>query len=135
MKLKKIYKKLKLTVFNNLHLKLLSLFVAFLLWLNVASFSKTKYQIHSYVDIVNLPENLEIVKIKPEKVNIILEGRKNNINSKLTDIAVYVDGKKLKVGRNKVSVNVFVPTEDLTLISVEPESVIIFTRKKINLEE
>ncbi len=135
MKLKKIYKKLKLTVFNNLHLKLLSLFVAFLLWLNVASFSKTKYQIHSYVDIVNLPENLEIVKIKPEKVNIILEGRKNNINSKLTDIAVYVDGKKLKVGRNKVSVNVFVPTKDLTLISVEPESVIIFTRKKINLEE
>lgn len=135
MKLKKIYKKLKLTVFNNLHLKLLSLFVAFLLWLNVASFSKTRYQIHSYVDIVNLPENLEIVKIKPEKVTVILEGRKNNINNKLTDITVYVDGKKLKVGRNEISVNVFIPTEDLTLTSVKPESVIIFTRKKNNSEE
>ncbi len=135
MKLKKIIKISKLTIFHNLHLKLLSFFVAFLLWLNVSSFSKTKYQIHSYVDIVNLPENLEVVKIKPEKVNVILEGKRNNISDKLTNVVVYVDGKKLKIGKNQLSVNVFLPTDDLTLVSVDPENVIIFTRKKNNSEE
>jgi len=130
MKLNKTIKKLKLILFNNLHLKILSFFVALLMWLNISSYSNSKYQIHGYIDIINIPREIEIRSIKPEKVSIVLEGRKNVLNqSELTNISIYVDGKKLKEGKNVLPVQVLLPSEKIKIVSIKPENVIIYARK------
>ena len=71
---------LKEVILNNLHLKLLSLLVAFLLWLNVTSQKKTHLEVFSYIDIINLRKNIEIEAVEPERVKIILEGTSKNID-------------------------------------------------------
>ena len=130
MKISKAIKKLKLVIFNNFHLKILSFFVALLMWLNISSYSNTKFQIHGYVDVINIPPDIEVRNVKPEKVSIVLEGRKNiTYQAELTDISIYVDGKKLKEGKNVLPVQVLLPSEKIKLVSIKPESVIIYARK------
>ncbi|GEM_PF-910364 len=130
MKINKTIKKLKLILFNNLHLKILSFFVALLMWLNISSYSNSKYQIHGYIDVINIPPDIEVKSVKPEKVSIVLEGRKNVLKqSELTNISIYVDGKKLKKGKNALPVQVLLPSEKIKVVSIRPENVIIYTRK------
>jgi YbbR domain-containing protein len=100
------------------------------MWLNISSYSNSKYQIHGYIDIINIPREIEIRSIKPEKVSIVLEGRKNVLNqSELTNISIYVDGKKLKEGKNVLPVQVLLPSEKIKIVSIKPENVIIYARK------
>lgn len=128
---KKIKRNLYSIFIDNFLLKLLSLITAILLWLGVNSLVKTKYQFYSYVDVVNIPDNIHIVKIRPEKVKVIIEG-KTKIFSQYSfeKVSVYVDGKKLKEGKNEVKVNVFVEgLEKSDVVVVEPENVIIYAKK------
>lgn len=121
---------------DNFLLKLLSLMTAVILWLGVTSSIKMKYQFYSYVDVVNIPEDMQIVKIRPEKVKIIIEG-KTKIFSRydFEKVSVYVDGKKLKEGKNQLKVNVFAEgLQKDDLIIVEPESVIIYAKKSNDKE-
>lgn len=116
---------------ENFLLKLLSLTTAVILWLGVSSVIKTKYQFYSYVDVLNIPQDMEVVKVKPERVKVIIEGKSRFFNRSMFDkVVVYVDGKKLKEGKNELKVNVFVEGfEKDDLLIVEPENVIIFARK------
>lgn len=128
---KKIKRNLYSIFIENFLLKLLSLITAILLWLGVNSLVKTKYQFYSYVDVVNIPDNIHIVKMRPEKVKVTIEG-KTRIFSQYSfeKVLVYVDGKKLKEGKNEVKVNVFVEgLEKSDVVVVEPESVIIYAKK------
>ncbi|HHG74010.1 MAG TPA: YbbR-like domain-containing protein, partial [Persephonella sp.] len=59
-------KKVKDIVLNNLHLKILSLLVAFLLWLNITSTQKTRFEFFSEVKILNVPKGILIEKVEPE---------------------------------------------------------------------
>jgi YbbR domain-containing protein len=130
MKISKTIKKLKLLLFNNLHLKILSLFVALLMWINISSYSNAKYQIHGYIDIINIPSDIEVKSVKPEKVSVVLKGKKNALNqSELTNISIYVDGKRLKEGKNVLSVQILLPSEKIKVVSIKPENVIIYVRK------
>jgi len=117
--------KLKLILFNNLHLKILSFFVALLMWLNISSYSNSKYQIHGYIDVINIPPDIEVKSVKPEKVSIVLVLKQ----SELTNISIYVDGKKLKEGKNVLPVQVLLPSEKIKVVSIRPENVIIYARK------
>lgn len=138
--MKLLVKKLKRAFYSifidNFLLKLLSLMTAIILWVGVTSSVKMKYQFYSYVDVINIPENMQIVKIKPEKVKIIIEG-KTKIFSRydFEKVSVYVDGKKLKEGKNQLKVNVFAEgLEKDDLILVEPENVIIYAKKSEDKE-
>ncbi|MDQ7054996.1 MAG: YbbR-like domain-containing protein [Persephonella sp.] len=82
--------KIKNVIFNNLHLKILSLLVAFLLWLNIVSLQKTRFEFYSEVKILNRPPDMKIEKVYPEKVLIVIEG----IRSKL-DKVKHIQNKSL----------------------------------------
>lgn len=131
LKLRKIKKGLYSIFLENFLLKLLSLTVAILIWFGVSSTVKTKYQFYSYVDVIDIPNDLEVIKIKPEKVKVIVEGRRKTFNRPTFDkVAVYVDGKRLKEGKNELKVNLMLEGFDKNdVVVVEPESVIIFARK------
>lgn len=61
---------------NNLPLKILSLLVAFLLWLNITSTQKARVEFYSDVEIKPYPKDLVVEQVQPEKVLIIIEGPK-----------------------------------------------------------
>ena len=124
--------KIKKIVLNNIHLKILSLLVAFLLWLNITSTQKTQIEFMTEVKIKNPPKNLMIQKIEPSKVSIKIEGIRSKLNRvNISNIEVYVDGKKLKKGKNFVKVHVSPRfTESFTVISVKPEKVYVYTISK-----
>ncbi len=128
MKKKNSLKKLKIFILENLPLKILSFIVAFLLWLNVTAQTQSKVQIYSYVDVIDIPGQLDIKKIKPEKVKITLEGK---IMEKPDTIKVkaFVRGEKLKEGKNQLPVEVILDSSRYKIISVEPENVIIYAYK------
>ncbi|WP_028950349.1 hypothetical protein [Sulfurihydrogenibium subterraneum] len=128
MKLKNKLKKLKIVVFENFSLKVLSFIVSFLLWLNVSSQTHSKFQVYSYVDIIDIPQDLDVKKIKPEKVKVILEGK---YSDKFDDIKLktFVRGDKLKEGKNELPVEVIINSSKYKVVSIQPENVIIFTYK------
>jgi hypothetical protein len=43
------------------------------MWINISSYSNAKYQIHGYIDVINIPSDIEVKSVKPEKVSIVLE--------------------------------------------------------------
>ncbi len=128
MKSKNNLKRLKIVVLENLPLKILSFIVAFLLWLNVTSQTQSKIQVYSYVDVVDIPMDLDVRKIKPEKVKITLEGK---ISEKPDNIKVraVVKGDKLKEGKNQLPVEIILNSSKYKVVSIDPENVIIYAYK------
>jgi hypothetical protein len=128
MKSKNNLKKFKIVVLENLPLKILSFIVAFLLWLNVTSQTQSKIQVYSYVDVVDIPMDLDVRKIKPEKVKITLEGK---ISEKPDNIKVraVVKGDKLKEGKNQLPVEIILNSSKYKVVSIDPENVIIYAYK------
>ncbi len=119
--MKKLFSKL----FSNLPLKLLSLMVAFLLWLNITSMQKSKIEFYTPVEIRNVPEKIVITKIKPDKVLVVVEGYKGTLsNLDISEIRAYVDGKNLKPGNNVLKVHVQT-ISGLKLVDVRPQTVIV----------
>lgn len=131
LKLKRVKRLLLSLVVENFLLKVLSLATAIILWLGVSSSVNTKYQFYSYVDMINIPQDVEVVKVKPERVKVTIEAKSKFFNKPIFEkVRVYVDGRKLREGKNELKVNVFVEgLEKDQLVIVEPENVIIFARK------
>lgn len=123
--------KLKKVFIKNLPLKLLSILVAFLLWLNITSMQKAKIELYIPVEVRNVPENIVITKIKPDKVLVAIEGYKNVINNlNIEDVNAYVYGKNLKPGINILKVHVDLPS-NLKVIDIRPKTIIVrVTQKK-----
>ncbi|WP_457625753.1 CdaR family protein [Persephonella sp.] len=125
-------RRLKEIILNNFHLKVLSLLVAFLLWLNITSTQKTRFEFFTEIKVLNKPENLQIVKLEPEKVLIVIEGVRSKLNQvNISKITAYVDGRHLKKGEN--TVKVFVKpskTENFDVIQVIPDKIHIYTQSK-----
>ncbi len=118
-------KKFLSKIFANFPLKLLSLLVAFLLWLNITSMQKNRVEFYTPVEVRNVPENIIITKIKPDKVLVIIEGYKGTLSSvDISDIKAYVDGKNIKPGNNVLKVHVQT-VSGLKLIGVRPQTVIV----------
>ncbi len=117
---------------NNLHLKLLSLVVAFLMWLNVTSQKQTHLEVYSYIDVINLKENIEIEAIQPERVKIVLESTARNIQElDISKIHVFIDGSKLKEGENRLPVKVAVEgLQHIKITTISPREVVVYARKK-----
>jgi len=125
-------KKLKEIVLNNIHLKILSLLVAFLLWLNITSTQKTRLEFYADVKVLNKPKNVEIVRIEPEKVLVVIEGIRTKLNQvNISQINVYVDGRHIKKGKNLLKVYVKPShTENFSVIQVKPDKVYIYATSK-----
>ncbi len=115
--------------FSNLPLKVLSLLVAFLLWLNITSMQRTRIEFYVPVEIRNVPENMVITKIKPDKVLVVIEGYKSSIsNIDVSEIKAFVDGKNLKIGNNVLKVKI-TPPKNTKIISVKPKTIIVKVSK------
>jgi len=125
-------KRIREIVLNNIHLKILSLLVAFLLWLNITSTQKTRLEFYADIKVLNKPKNIKVVKIEPEKVLIVIEGVRSQLNQvNISNIRVYVDGRNLKEGKN--ALKVFVKpskTENFNVIQVKPEKIYIYASPK-----
>ena len=122
--------KLKKLILENLHLKILSLLVAFLLWLNITSMQKTKIEFYTPVEIKNVPENIVITKIKPDKVLVVVEGYKTSLTTvDISNIKAFVDGRKIKPGKNILHVSVK-SVSGLKIIDVKPRVVLIKALKE-----
>ncbi|MGB9766271.1 MAG: hypothetical protein ACPLXN_02245 [Sulfurihydrogenibium sp.] len=134
MKVEKELKKVRIIIFNNLPLKILSFIVAFLLWMNVTAQTKSKIQVYSYVDVIDIPLDLEVKRIKPDKVKITLEGKLSERTDNLK-IKAFVRGDKLKEGKNVIPVEIVLSSSKYRVISVEPENVIIYAYKISNGNE
>jgi hypothetical protein len=82
---------------RNLGLKLLSLFLAIIIWVGVVGERKSQGNIiiTTPIELKNLPENLELVKISSTMVNVRLSGPLSIIKT-LTplDISLIIDVKK-----------------------------------------
>lgn len=124
--------KIKEIILNNIHLKILSLLVAFLLWLNITSTQKTQIEFMTEIKVKNPPKHLIIQKIEPSKVSIKIEGIRSKLNQvNISRIEAYIDGRKLKKGKNKVKVQVSpLFTDSFTVISIKPEKVYVYTISK-----
>ncbi|WP_457638717.1 YbbR-like domain-containing protein [Persephonella sp.] len=124
-------KKIKEILLNNWHLKILSLLVAFLLWLNITSTQKTRLEFYADVKVLNKPKNIKIEKIEPEKVLIVIEGVRSKLNQvNISNIKVYVDGRRLKKGKNQLKV--FVKPSDgenFNVVQVKPDRIYIYTTR------
>ena len=122
--------KVKGIVFNNLHLKILSLFIAFLLWLNINESQKTTVEFVSYLDIRNIPKGYEIKSIYPEKVIITIEGSRLKMKKLDTSkIQAYVDASNLKKGENTLPIKVEGKLYGFKIVSIRPSKVIIYADK------
>ncbi|MBK3331468.1 YbbR-like domain-containing protein [Persephonella atlantica] len=124
--------KVRKIIFHNLHLKILSLLVAFLLWLNIVSLQKTRFEFYSEVKILNKPSEIKIEKVYPEKVLIVIEGIRSKLDKvNISKIMVYADGRHLKKGKNVLKVFVSPKqTANFKVIEVKPEKVYVYTSTK-----
>ncbi len=117
--------KLKKLLFGNLPLKLLSLLVAFLLWLNITSMQKARAEFYVPVEIRNIPDNVVIIRVKPDKVLVTIEGYKNVVsNLDVSDIKAYVDGSPIKPGTNILKVHIRT-LPSLRVIKISPNTIIV----------
>jgi len=124
--------KIKGILLKNLPLKILSFLVAFLLWLNITSMQKTKIEFYTPVEIRDVPENILITRIKPEKVLVIVEGYKGTLTTvDISSIKAFVNGKSIKPGKNILKVNVK-SVSGLKIVGVKPSMVIIRAIKAKN---
>ncbi len=120
-------------IFNNFHLKILSLFVAFLLWLNISAKEVKRVEVVSRVVVKNLPENMIIDKMEPRRVKIILEAKRVYLASvPSTHIQAYIDGSILKKGENEVPVLVdkISLNENISIVSIIPDNVVVIVKEK-----
>ncbi len=124
--------KIKEIFLNNLLLKILSLLVAFLLWLNITSTQKARVEFYSDVEIKPYPKDLTIEQIQPEKVLIIIEGPKNALsNVNISQIQTYVDGFKIKEGENLLPVEISKEImKNFKIISIYPDRVLVYAKKR-----
>jgi YbbR domain-containing protein len=115
---------------SNLHLKLISLLIAFLLWLNINESQRTTVEFVSYIDIRNVPKNFEIKTVYPEKVLITIEGSKLKMKKlEISKIQAYVDASNLKEGENNLPVKIEGKLSGFKIISIKPENIIIYADK------
>jgi len=129
MKLKRRLILIKDMIFSNFWYKLISIFVAFLLWLNINSTTKAKFQFYSYVDVINIKDNFVIEKVKPERVSITVREKKTFIKDiNISQIQVYVDASNIKEGRNQLKVKVVAP-DDFEILDIKPAEVIVYAKK------
>ncbi len=132
-KIKDFLKKFFTRIFiHNFKLKILSLFVSFLLWLNISAKEVVRVDTLRHVDIRNLPEGYMIKRLEPNFVKVVLEGQRMYINSaEYINLDVYVDCSEVKEGENLLSVKIEKPSENdnINIVSVDPNKVRVIVEK------
>lgn len=132
-KIKEVLKKLFTRVFiHNFKLKILSLFVSFLLWLNISAKEVVRVDTLRHVDIRNIPKGYTVKRVEPNFVKVVLEGQRMYINSaEYINLDVYVDCSEVKEGENLLSVKIENTSENnnINIVSVNPNKVRVLVEK------
>ena len=96
----------KFNFFENWHLKLLSIVIAFLLWFYVASQKSINYTISAAFTYVNLPETLIITDRLPQTATMVLQGARDASPAvSVTKLEIPINLSDLKAGKNNVKIN------------------------------
>lgn len=132
-KLKEFFKKSFNKIFvHNFKLKILSLFVSFLLWLNISSKEVVRVDTLSHVEIKNVPKGYIVKRVEPNFVKVVLEGQRMYINSiEYINLDTYVDCSNIKEGENLLPVKIDNPpeNENINIVSVNPNKVRVIAEK------
>ncbi len=132
-KIKELLKKFFTRIFiHNFKLKILSLFVSFLLWLNISAKEVVRVDTLRHVDIRNIPKGYTVKRVEPNFVKVVLEGQRMYINSaEYINLDVYVDCSEVKEGENLLSVKIENPSENenINIVSVDPNKIRVIVEK------
>lgn len=87
---------------NNLELKGISLFLAFLLWLQIAGQPKVQREISIPVEFINMPEQLEISNDYPRQVNVLISSEQSTASLDLRNLSAMVDLSQIEAGSHMI---------------------------------
>ena len=134
-KLKDFLKKTFNKIFvHNFKLKILSLFVSFLLWLNISAKEVVRVDTLSHVEVRNVPQGYVVKRVEPNFVKVVLEGQRMYINSiEYINLDTYVDCSDVKEGENLLPVKIENSTENgnINIVSVNPNKVRVIVEKVV----
>ncbi|RUM58307.1 MAG: YbbR-like domain-containing protein [Persephonella sp.] len=132
-KIKGLLKKLFTRIFiRNFKLKILSLFVSFLLWLNISAKEVVRVDTLRHVEVRNIPDGYMVKRVEPNFVKVVLEGQRMYINSaEYINLDAYIDCSKVKEGENLLSVKIENPSENdnINIVSVDPNKIRVIVEK------
>jgi len=128
---------LKIKIFENWHLKLLAVMIAFLLWFYIASQKSVEFTVIAPIKYKNLPDNLCIVKDKDDLkfVKLLLYGPKNYQSSQnFVNTDVMIDLANATVGNNtfKIFSNYILIPEEFKIVNIDPPEIEITIDRKAN---
>jgi len=122
--------KVKKLLLENLHLKILAIIIAFLLWLNLNIVEKTQFELVIPVKIVNVPENLAVEKYYPDVITVYIEGKRLN-QFRFSTIKAICDASNIKEGINKLPVVIQKPEkEKITIKKFFPKYITVYAVRK-----
>lgn len=88
---------LKSLALNNLGLKLLSLFLAFMVWAHIAGQQRVQRSVAVPVEFINMPTDLEITNDYPKEVNVVIE-RPISVRMDERQLAAVIDLSSAEAG-------------------------------------
>jgi len=119
---------------HNFKLKILSLFVSFLLWLNISAKEVVQIETIRSVEARNIPKGYILEGIEPNFVKITLEGKRIYISSvEYINLDVFVDCSSVKEGVNILPVKIVNLSDntDINIVSVNPNKVRVFIKSEV----
>ncbi|HPG30113.1 MAG TPA: CdaR family protein [bacterium] len=126
---------LKFNIFENWHLKLLAVLIAFLLWFYVASQKSVQYDYTAALKYQNIPKNLVLLNDgnTVNSVKVVLQGPKNISNYSIKNLEIPVNLNNSVYGKNNIRIftaGINLP-EGFKLVEIIPDEIAVFLDKKI----
>jgi len=115
---------------RNIGIKILSLFIAIIIWVGVASEKRTQGEIILAVpiEVKNIPSNVELVSFSPSIVNIRLKGPLSAIKSMTpSDVSIVID-----VGENIPELD---KIKEISTFNIKLEITMIKTLPSVKVED
>lgn len=127
---------MKFSIFENWHLKLLAVMIAFLLWFYIVSQKSVQFTVIAPVKYQNIPESLSIVHSQDEVkfVKLILHGPKNvspGQNIINTDVTINLVNAAAGSNTIKIFSNSIIIPDDFKLVSINPDEVNVQLDRKM----
>lgn len=102
----KIKKKMTRFVTHNIHIKLICVFLSFLIFLYVRYDREDTREYISDIALRNIPKNLTIASSSVEKVSVIVKGFKDQLIGLPNTIQAYIDLENATIGTNNLQIYV-----------------------------
>jgi YbbR domain-containing protein len=126
---------------HNWHIKLISIGLAFVLWIYVQNLKQIEHTYPVPVEVINIPENHIVANEMPVSVNVILKGNERNLQQvEDNGIRAYIDikhstnGEKrgvVRIDKNSIPPRVSVKEVNPRVIEIKIEKIAVKTVKVV----